>query len=73
MVLLDPFSHNSAYLYSAYVGLLRGAVAVAITLSLLVSIDRIYKVRARQAGQGGAGLPSVRRISCIIRDAGSAG
>ena len=50
MVLLDPFSHNSAYLYSAYVGLLRGAVAVAITLSLLVSIDRIYKVCARKAG-----------------------
>ncbi len=73
MVLLNPFSHNSAYLYSAYVGLLRGAVAVAITLSLLVSIDRIYKVCARKVGWRVAGLPSVRRITRIIRDAGSAG
>ncbi|KAK9837515.1 hypothetical protein WJX81_008081 [Elliptochloris bilobata] len=42
MVLLDPFSHRTAY--KIYVDLLRAAVAVAITLSLLVSIDRIYKV-----------------------------
>ena len=73
MVLLDPFSHNSAYIYSAYVALLRAAVAVAITLSLLVSIDRIYKVCPRQAGLRGAGLPSLWRISRIIRDARSAG
>lgn len=47
MVLLDPFSHRTAYL--VWVDLLNAAVAVAIALSLLVSLDRIYKVRRQPA------------------------
>jgi len=52
MVLLDPFSHRTAYL--VWVDLLNAAVAVAIALSLLVSLDRIYKVRRQPPGTGAA-------------------
>ena len=41
--MLYTFTHY-ATLYELYVGLLRGLIAVAVALSMLISVDRIYKV-----------------------------
>ncbi len=43
--MLYTFTHY-ATLYELYVGLLRGLIAVAVCLSMLISVDRLYKVRA---------------------------
>ena len=42
--MLYTFTHY-ATLYELYVGLLRALIAVAVALSMLISVDRIYKVR----------------------------
>ena len=42
--MLYTFTHY-ATLYELYVGLLRGLIAVAVCLSMLISVDRLYKVR----------------------------
>ncbi|BDA47669.1 probable glucomannan 4-beta-mannosyltransferase 9 [Coccomyxa sp. Obi] len=41
--MLYTFTHY-ATLYELYVGLLRGLIAVAVCLSMLISVDRLYKV-----------------------------
>ena len=41
--MLYTFTHY-ATLYELYVGLLRALIAVAVALSMLISVDRIYKV-----------------------------
>jgi hypothetical protein len=42
--MLYTFTHY-ATLYELYVGILRGLIAVAVALSMLISLDRLYKVR----------------------------
>ena len=42
--MLYTFTHY-ATLYELYVGLLRGLISLAVFLSMLISLDRIYKVR----------------------------
>lgn len=43
--MLYTFTHY-ATLYELYVGVLRGLIAVAVALSMLISLDRLYKVRS---------------------------
>jgi hypothetical protein len=42
--MLYTFTHY-ATLYELYVGVLRGLISLAVFLSMLISLDRIYKVR----------------------------
>ena len=44
--MLYTFTHY-ATLYELYVGILRGLISLAVFLSMLISLDRIYKVRQR--------------------------
>ena len=60
--MLYTFTHY-ATLYELYVGLLRGLIAVAVALSMLISVDRIYKVCS-------AHLTSATQ--CLVDNSGSA-
>ncbi len=60
--MLYTFTHY-ATLYELYVGLLRALIAVAVALSMLISVDRIYKVR----------LLSLRSATqCLVDNPGNA-